>query len=71
MLYEVHGDGVPGLLQDQKLFKASVGSMTRSLSSVAIRAGLTEVLDESSESGPSVISSDEGDSPVLTEVSSG
>ena len=71
MLYEVHGDGVPGLLWDRKLFKASVGSMMRSLSSVAICAGLTEILDEFSESGPSVISLDEGDGPVLTEVSSG
>ena len=71
MLYEVHGDGVPGLLQDRKLFKTSVGSMMRSLRLVAIRAGLTEILDESLESRPSIILSDKGDSPVLTEVSSG
>ena len=70
MLNEIHRYGIPWLLQDQTLFEVSVGSMMRGFSSVTTCAGLTEILYKFSESGPSILSSDQSDSLVLTEVSS-
>ena len=71
LLNEIHGDGIPRLLRDRKLFKTSIWSVTGSFSSVTTSAGLTEILNKVAKSGPGVLSSDQVDSLVLSEVSSG
>ena len=70
LLYEIHGDGVPGFLWDQKLLQCSIGSVPWRFSSVTICAGLTEILYKVSEARPNILTSDQHDGLVLTEMSS-
>ena len=71
LLNEIHGDGIPRLLWDRKLFEASIWSVTGSFSSVTTSTGLTEILNKVAKSGPGVLSSNQINSLVLTEVSGG
>ena len=54
-LYEVHGDGVPGLFWDQELLQESIGLVTLWHGSHTGGAGLAVVLNEGVEEQPSVV----------------
>ena len=68
-LDEIHGDGVPGLFQDQELFQESVGLVTLWLGSHTGGARLAVVLNEGAEEWPSVVIMDELKGLVLAKVS--
>ena len=58
-LNEIHGDGVPGSFQDQKLLQESIGSVMLWLGSHTGGAGLAVVLNEGTVERPSVVVMDE------------
>ena len=58
LLYEVHQDGIPGLLQYGKLLQQSIGPMAQCLSSCARGTGPDIVLDEGLETRPSILMPD-------------
>src|ERR1700679_439679 len=66
---EIHRDGVPRTFGDRELFQQPIGLVSLGLRSHAGSTGLHIFLDKFSESGPSIVASDEVDGLVLAGVS--
>lgn len=71
LLNEVHGDGVPGSLGDQKLLKGAERKVLRDFGACAGGTGLAVIADKELESRPVVVPEDESLRLVLTIMSSG
>jgi hypothetical protein len=69
LLYEIHRNGIPRLLGNGELFEETIGLVTLWLASHTSGAGLAILLDEGSDTWPSVISSDQLQGLVDPEVS--
>jgi hypothetical protein len=69
MLDEVHGDGIPRTSWDRELLNETIGFVAGGLSPTTSRARGDKVVNELSDSGPSVFPSDELNSLINPEVS--
>jgi hypothetical protein len=59
MFDEVHGDRIPQMQRNRKLFNQAIGLVSRRLGPSASSAGATEVLNELPEAGPSILTMNE------------